>query len=49
LRVVYDELPPRVFVGMVRQVSRWGNRPERVMRHVREVGEAIGCTRKLAV
>jgi len=49
LRVVYDEVPPRVFVGMVRQVSRWGSKPERVMRHVREVGEAIGCTRKLAV
>ena len=49
LRVVFDEVPPRVFVGMVRQVSRWGNKPERVMRHVREVGEAIGCTRKLAV
>jgi|JFJP01.1.fsa_nt_gi transcriptional regulator with XRE-family HTH domain len=49
LRVVYDEVPPQVFAGMVRQVSRWGSRPERVVRHVREIGEAIGCTRKLAV
>ncbi|GAB1393880.1 hypothetical protein MASR1M60_20440 [Rhodocyclaceae bacterium] len=49
LRVIYDEVPPRIFAGMVRQVSRWGTRPERVRQHVSEVGEAIGCTRRLAI
>jgi len=49
LRVVYDELPLRVFDGMIRQVSRWGSKPERLARHVREIGEAIGCTRKPAI
>ncbi len=49
LRVVYDEVPPQIFAGMVRQVSRWGSKSEKVVRHVQEIGEAIGCTRKFAV
>ena len=47
LRVVYDEVPPRVFEGLVRQVSSWGSKPETVLRHVREIGESIGSSRKL--
>jgi len=47
LRVVYDEVPPRVFEGLVRQVSSWGSKPETVLRHVRAVGEVIGCSRRL--
>ena len=47
LRVVYDEVPPRVFEGLLRQVSGWGSKPETVLRHVRAVGEAIGCSRRL--
>ncbi len=48
LRVVYDEVPPKVFAGLVRQVCHWGSKPESVLRHVRSIGEAIGSSRKLA-
>ncbi len=49
LRVVYDEVPPRVFEGMVEQVSRWGSKPETVRRHVREIGDAISSSRRFHV
>jgi transcriptional regulator with XRE-family HTH domain len=47
LRVVYDEVPPRIFKGLVQQVIRWSSKPERVLGHIRAVGESIGCARKL--
>jgi HTH-type transcriptional regulator/antitoxin HipB len=49
LRVVYDEIPPKIFEGLVRQVSCWGTKPETVRRHVRQLGEAIHCSRQLDV
>lgn len=47
LRVVFDEIPPAIFRGMVQQVSRWRPRPEDVLKHVRDIGESIGASRRL--
>ena len=47
LRVVFDELPQSIFDGMLRKVCSWGSKPEAVLRHVHDVGQAIGASRKL--
>jgi transcriptional regulator with XRE-family HTH domain len=46
LRVVFDEVPAKVFNGLVRQVSLRSTKPEKVLQHVREVGEAIHSSRQ---
>jgi transcriptional regulator with XRE-family HTH domain len=46
LRVVFDEIPSRVFRGVVERVAGWGD-PDKTLENVRRIGESIGASRVL--
>jgi transcriptional regulator with XRE-family HTH domain len=47
LRVVFDELPPAVFDGMVRQVGAWSGE-ERIVKNVAAIAGQIHSTKRAA-
>lgn len=47
LRVIFDELPPSVFAGMVNQVCAWGSE-QKIRKNIADIATQIQSSRQLA-